>query len=186
MLVNIEMKIPVTFILQKMCLRFLAVLIILPALSIGASVKADDGMKDDPAFLSVGAGYYDFNRRKETGGEFRVEYRSNKKFFAFKPFAAASVTSTSQGFVGAGFLIDLYLGRRFVVTPSFAPHYYWGGNDKLDLGHALEFRSQLEVAYRFDNRSRLGLAISHYSNASIGDTNPGTETATVYFSLPLQ
>ena len=57
MLVNIEMKIPVTFILQKMCLRFLAVLIILPALSIGASVKADDGMKDDPAFLSVGAGY---------------------------------------------------------------------------------------------------------------------------------
>ncbi|MBO34284.1 MAG: lipid A 3-O-deacylase, partial [Rhodospirillaceae bacterium] len=29
-------------------------------------------------------------------------------------------------------------------------------------------------AYRFDNRSRLGLAISHYSNASIGDTNPGS------------
>jgi hypothetical protein len=43
----------------------------------------------------------------------------------------------------------------------------------------------LELAYRFDNRSRLGLAVSHYSNASIGDTNPGTETATVYYSIPL-
>ena len=123
---------------------------------------------------------------KKLAGNLELSIAQTKSFFVFKPFAAASVTSTSQGFVGAGVLIDLYLGRRVVVTPSFAPHYYWGGNDKLDLGHALEFRSQLEVAYRFDNRSRLGLAISHYSNASIGDTNPGTETATVYFSLPLQ
>ena len=149
------------------------------------NAQADDGLKDDPDFLSVGVGYYDFNRQKEEGAEFRLEYRSDKKFFFFKPFLAAAYTSTSQGFVGAGVLIDLYLGRRFVLTPSFAPHYYWGGNNKLDLGHALEFRSQLEFAYRFDNRSRLGAAISHYSNASIGDTNPGTETATVYYSIPL-
>ena len=149
------------------------------------NAQADDGLKDDPEFLSVGVGYYDFNRQKEEGAEFRLEYRSDKKFFFFKPFLAAAYTSTSQGFVGAGVLIDLYLGRRFVLTPSFAPHYYWGGNNKLDLGHALEFRSQLEFAYRFDNRSRLGVAISHYSNASIGDTNPGTETATVYYSIPL-
>jgi len=149
------------------------------------NAQADDGLKDDPDFLSVGVGYYDFNRQKEEGAEFRLEYRSDKKFFFFKPFLAAAYTSTSQGFVGAGVLIDLYLGRRFVLTPSFAPHYYWGGNNKLDLGHALEFRSQLEFAYRFDNRSRLGVAISHYSNASIGDTNPGTETATVYYSIPL-
>ena len=180
------MKFPVICTLQKMCLRFLSVLIVLPALSFGAAVKADDGKKDDPAFLSVGAGYYDFNRRKEPGGELRIEYRSDKKFFVFKPFTAASITSTSQGFIGAGVLVDLYLGRRFVVTPSIAPHYYWGGNKKLDLGYALEFRSQLEVAYRFDNRARLGLALSHYSNLRISDINPGTETATVYFSLPLQ
>ena len=154
-------------------------------ISLSGAAKADDGLKDDPDFLSIGAGYYDFNRQKEEGGEFRLEYRSDKKFFFFKPFAAASYTSTSQGFIGSGILVDLYLGRRFVLTPSFAPHYYWGGNSKLDLGHALEFRSQLELAYRFDNRSRLGLAISHYSNASIGDTNPGTETATVYYSIPL-
>ena len=49
----------------------------------------------------------------------------------------------------------------------------------------MEFRSQLEIAYRFDDRSRLGLAISHYSNASLGDTNPGTESAMIYYSVPL-
>jgi hypothetical protein len=31
----------------------------------------------------------------------------------------------------------------------------------------------------------LGVAISHLSNAGIGDRNPGTEIATLYYSLPL-
>ena len=88
--------------------------------------------------------------------------------------------------MGAGVLIDLYFGRRIVVTPSFAPHIYFGGDDDLDLDYPLEFRSQLEVAYRLDDRSRLGLAVSHYSNASLGDTNPGTESAMLYYSLPLE
>ena len=158
---------------------------VLALICLSESVNADTVRKEDPAFLSVGVGYYDFNRKKETGTEFRAEYRSNKRMSIFKPFAALSVTNTSQGFVGAGVLVDLFMGRRFVMTPSFAPHYYWGGNKKLDLGHSIEFRSQMEISYRFDNRSRLGAAISHYSNASIGSTNPGTETATIYFSLPL-
>ena len=59
-------------------------------ISLSGAAKADDGLKDDPDFLSIGAGYYDFNRQKEEGGEFRLEYRSDKKFFFFKPFAAAS------------------------------------------------------------------------------------------------
>lgn len=162
------------------------VLLILSLIFFGEEVKADGEIKDDPAFLSVGLGYYDFNRKKETGMEFRAEYRSDRKVLFFKPFGAISATNTSQGFVGAGILLDLFFGRRIVITPSFAPHYYWGGNTKLDLGHSIEFRSQIEFAYRFDNRSRLGMAISHYSNASLGDTNPGTETGTIYFSLPLQ
>jgi len=164
----------------------IAVLVALVLLCVTDKVRADGVKKDDPAFFSIGVGKYDFNRRKETGTEFRLEYRSEKKVSIFKPFMAISATNTSQGFVGAGILLDLFIGRRIVITPSFSPNYYWGGNNQLDLGHALEFRSQLELAYRFDNRARLGLAISHYSNASLGDTNPGTETATVYFSLPLE
>ena len=140
---------------------------------------------DDPAFISVGAGLYDWNRQKDEGAEFRLEYRSDTKLWHFKPFVAAAATSTSQGFIGAGILLDVYLGRRIVVTPSFAPHLYFGGNKKLDLDYPLQFRSQLEIAYRFDDRSRLGVAVSHYSNASLSDTNPGTESAIVYYSIPI-
>jgi lipid A 3-O-deacylase len=148
---------------------------------IGASFPA---FADDPDFLSFSAGSYDWNRQKEQGAEFRLEYRSDTKLWMFKPFAALAATSTGQGFLGAGVLIDVFLGRRFVVTPSFAPHFYTGGNSKLDLDYPVEFRSQLEVAYRFDDRSRLGLAVSHYSNASLGDTNPGTESAMLVYSVP--
>lgn len=139
---------------------------------------------DDPAFLSFGAGYFDFNRQKDEGAEFRLEYRSSYKLWQLKPFVAVAGATSGHGFVGAGLLMDIYFGRRFVVTPSFAPHFYVGGNDKLDLDYPLEFRSQVEFAYRFDDRSRLGLAVSHYSNAGLGDTNPGTETVTLYYSVP--
>jgi len=142
---------------------------------------------EDPAFVSIGVGAYDWNRKKDPGAEVRLEYRHNEKILdLFKPFVAvAGSNSSNTFFVGAGILMDIYFGKRFVVTPSFAPHYYNGGNTKLDLDYALEFRSQLEFAYRFDDRSRLGMSVSHYSNASLGKTNPGTESALLYYSVPV-
>ena len=35
--------------------------------------------KSDPEFLSVAFGAFDFNRQKDQGAEFRLEYRSDKK-----------------------------------------------------------------------------------------------------------
>lgn len=150
---------------------------------------AAPALADDPAFLSVGAGSYDWNRKKDQGIEARVEYRHDKKILGpLKPFVAAALarSDSTQTFLGVGVLMDIYFGNRLVVTPSFAPHYYHGGNKKLDLDYPLEFRSQLEMAYRFDDRSRLGLAVSHYSNASLGKTNPGTESAMLYYSYPVE
>jgi len=140
---------------------------------------------DDPAFLTVGAGWFDFNRQKDDGAEFRLDYRSDYKLWIFKPFLTVAGVSNGMSFVGGGVLIDVYFGNRVVVTPSFAPTWWRGKTDELDLGHGLEFRSQIEFAYRFDDRSRIGLAVSHSSNASLGDTNPGTETLMLNYSFPL-
>ena len=46
---------------------------------------------DDPDFLSVGAGYFDWNRQKEPAAEFRLEYRSDKKFWIFNPLGGLMV-----------------------------------------------------------------------------------------------
>lgn len=154
------------------------------ALVIGA-LSATASRADDPDFLAFSTGWFDFNRKKDQGGELRLEYRLNKKLWVFKPFGTLAVVSNGMTFLGAGVLMDIYLGRRWVVTPSFAPTWWRGKTDDLDLGHGVEFRSQLEFAYRFDDRSRLGLSISHYSNAGLGDSNPGTESLMVNYSIPL-
>ncbi len=83
-----------------------------------------------------------------------------------------------------GLLLDLFYGRRFVVTPSLAAGYYEKGDGK-DLGHELEFRSSVEISYRFDDRSRIGLSFYHLSNASISSKNPGTEVLSIVYSIPL-
>ena len=71
-----------------------------------------------------------------------------------------------------------------MLRPSFAVGAYADGNGK-DLGGVLEFRSAIALAWRFDDRSRLGVEFSHLSNAGIYDTNPGTENLTVNYSVPL-
>lgn len=138
---------------------------------------------DDPAFLTAAAGAFDVGK-DDTAGEFRLEYRHDRRFWIFKPLAGLMATSDGGVYGYAGVGIDMFFGRRWVVTPSFAPGAYEEGSGK-DLGHTLEFRSQLEIAYRFDNRARLGLSISHMSNASIGDRNPGEESVMLNYSLPV-
>jgi lipid A 3-O-deacylase len=138
----------------------------------------------DPDYLTVSAGWFDLNRKKDEGAEFRLEYRSNYKLWELKPFATLAVASNGMTFIGAGVLMDAYFGKRWVLTPSFAPTWWRGKTSTLNLGHAVEFRSQMELAYRFDDRSRIGLSISHYSNASLSNNNPGTEALMVNYSMP--
>ncbi len=160
----------------------------LAALLLGVSglvATAAPARAGDPQFISFAGGWFDFNRQKDDGGEFRLEYRSNYELWKFKPFVTAAAATNGMTFLGAGILIDVYFGRRIVTTASFAPTWWRGKTDTLDLGHAVEFRSQLELAYRFDDRSRLGLSISHYSNAGLGDQNPGTESFMLNYSVPV-
>ena len=138
----------------------------------------------DPSFLTVGGGWYDFNDN-EQAAEFRIEWRSQKMFWVFKPFVGAMATSDAAIYGYGGFLTDFYFGRRIVVSPSFAVGLYEDGDGK-DLGSVIEFRSGLEVGWRFDDRSRLSAMVYHISNTGIDDNNPGTEVFSIGYSFPLQ
>ena len=147
-------------------------------------VFATPAAADDPDFFVIGGGWYDFNDDQDAV-DFRAEYRSGYKIFgAIKPWLGVEATTEEAIYGVGGVLMDLYFGRRWVFTPSFGAGFYADGNGK-DLGHAVEFRSQLEIGYRFDDRSRISLAVSHISNASLGDSNPGTEIATIYYHIPI-
>jgi hypothetical protein len=138
---------------------------------------------EDPGFLRVGAGYYDINDDQDAG-EFHAEFISGEKLWVFNPFIGIMATTDSAFYGYGGIRLDVFLGRRWVFTPAFAAGLYSDGDGK-DLGHVVEFRSAVEIAYRFDDRSRLGLSLYHLSNASLSDSNQGTEVVTLHYSYPL-
>jgi len=164
---------------MKFAARFLAIFAI-AACACGPAF-AEDGERD-PSFIRFGAGFYDVNDDMGAG-EFHMEYISNSRWWVFNPFVGFMATTDSALYGYAGIRLDLFVGRRFVITPSFAPGLYSDGDGK-DLGYPVEFRSAVEFAYRFDDRSRLGLSVYHLSNASLDDNNPGTEVVTLHYSYP--
>ena len=65
--------------------------------------------------------------------------------------------------------------KPFYIEGSFMAGGYTDFGE-LDLGHALEFRSQVAIGYHFENDFDVALTYAHKSNASIGDSNPGAES----------
>lgn len=167
-------------------MSFRASVLILAVMSLAfAAAPSSVQAEEDPDFLTIAVGKYDVFRNREEDVEIRLDYRFGKKFLIFKPFLTAAYVSNNSTFIGAGVLVDVYLGKRLVLTPQFSPTYWQGKTDNLDLGHELEFRSRLELAYRFDDRSRLGVSIDHSSNAGLGDGNPGVESVMLNYSVSL-
>ena len=107
--------------------------------------------RNDKNLLTFGVGIWDWNDEK-TAGLFNVGYRHGKRYGPFKPMVGGLI-NTDHGFhVYAGIRIDLYLTDKIVITPSFAPGFYEKGDGK-ELGHIIEFRSGLDLAYRRKNTS---------------------------------
>jgi hypothetical protein len=152
------------------------------ALVAALSLAAHPARADDPDFVAVGVGGFDVND-DETTFQGRIEYRGERLVF-LKPIAGFMVTGDAGLYGYGGLLVDVYLGRRWVVTPSFAAGAYAEGDGK-DLGGTLQFRSAIELAYRLDDRSRLGLAFDHISNAGLYEENPGTESLVLIYAIPL-
>lgn len=138
----------------------------------------------EPAFLTFGAGAFAVFSDDDQAAQFELQYRPELKLWIFTPMVGANVSTDGTLYGYAGVSLDLFFGNRLVVRPSFAPGLYYEGDGR-DLGGALEFRSALELAYRFDDRSRLGLELSHRSNANIYDRNPGEESLMLFYHFPL-
>ncbi len=149
----------------------------------GAIGATGPARAEDPDYLALGAGAFDAFESSTIAGEFRAEYRSKLKWWIFKPFTGVMATTEGSFYGFGGILLDIYFGSRIVVTPSVAAGLYAEGGGK-DLGHAFQVRSQIEVAYRFADRSRLGVSFSHISNVGLDDTNPGAESVMVTYALP--
>jgi lipid A 3-O-deacylase len=154
--------------------------LVIAALLSSSAARADSG---DPDYLTFGAGAYEIERPNHEA-QLRAEYRFGQQFWILKPMVGALVTNDKTFMGYGGFRIDLYLAPHWVLTPNFAFAGYHRG-DGFDLGSALEFKSGLELDYRFDDHSRLGVAFDHVSNAGITKINPGANSVLLYYAIPV-
>ena len=80
---------------------------------------------------------------------------------------------------GAGFSAEY----RFDNMPAYIEGSFLAGlymdSDELDLGHAIEFRSQVSFGYIFSNGYDLAVGIGHKSNAGLSNINPGANAVFV-------
>ena len=90
------------------------------------------------------------------------------------PITGAFVTENSATYIYTGFEWNIDMGS-LVFTPSFAPGLYYEGDGK-DLGHVIEFKSEIQFSYSFSETSKIGASYNHLSNASLGDKNPGANS----------
>lgn len=135
--------------------------------------------------LQFSIGYFDILDDKEAVN-FRVEYRPDSQVFIdnLKPFIGAELTSEGTLWGGAGLLYDWNVAPEWYVTPSMGVGLYAQGSSDKDLGHPIEFRTQLEISYEFKEDNRVSLGFSHHSNAGLDDENPGTEILSLGFAFP--
>lgn len=136
-------------------------------------------------YLGFGVGYYDVFDNDEAAS-FELNYQYDDIYYGLRPMVGVIATSDEAVYGFAGIKWDLPIGTYpVIISPSFAVGAYTHGDGK-DLGHGLEFRSGIEVAYEFSEQGdRIGLQLSHLSNASIGDKNPGTEILQINYALPI-
>ncbi len=120
----------------------------------------------------------------ELGVEYRFDAIKVPKLpalIALKPVVGVAGTEDGNAWIYGGLRLDLKLGS-WVVTPQFAVSLYDQGDGR-DLGGEVEFRSGIEVAYRFGGGPRVGLLFYHLSNADFYDFNPGSNSLVLTVSF---
>ncbi len=135
---------------------------------------------------SLIVGVSDFNalRKQRSAFEGRVEFRSSLSLLIVQPLAGITFTSSGAFYGMAGFYFDISLSNNIIFTPSFSAGYFSKGEGH-DLAYKIEFRTLFEIFYSFENNSKIGIGFDHISNGSLGKSNPGAESISFIYSIPM-
>ena len=162
---------------------FLNILITLISFSFLSFAYAGDESSNDTE-LSLFTGIFDFSDQKQKAGIIGLQHQNDDLFretFLGKlsPITGGFLTENNSFYVYTGAQTEFDVGL-FTITPSFAPGYYNTGDGK-DLGHVLEFKSEIQMSLNLSDSTEFGMSYNHISNASLGDKNPGANSYMINF-----
>ncbi len=157
----------------KFCLIFIFSLICF------ASVAEEKKIENNNTEFSFYTGMFDFSddgkRSNLVGIQHQNEELNRDTLLGnLSPITGAMITGDNATYIYTGVQAQYKIGS-LNFTPSFAPGYYNEGDGK-DLGHALEFKSEVQLSLDLPKDSQFGFSYNHLSNASLGDKNPGANS----------
>ena len=134
--------------------------------------------------ISFYTGMFDFSddgqRAVLFGAEHQNENLVRDSFLgSISPVTGFMITENNAAYGYTGIKAFYNLGQ-LNFTPSFTPGIYSQGDGK-DLGHTIEFKSELQFSLDVFSNSELGFSYNHISNASLGEKNPGANSYTFNF-----
>ena len=159
---------------------FKKITLALLALIISTKTFADTTQKDiNNHQLNFFVGNFDFSDDKQKATLFGFQHQDenlNRDTFLgnVSPITGGFLTENSAAYIYTGIEWNVDMGS-LVFTPSFAPGLYHEGDGK-DLGHILEFKSELQLSYEASELTNFGMSYNHVSNASLGSKNPGANS----------
>ena len=159
-------------ILKKVFLIFLI-------LTLPSKLFGDTNIDDNNHQFNLYFGNFDFSDDKQKailiGFQHQDENLNRETLLGnVSPVTGGFVTENSAAYVYTGIEWNVDMGGM-VFTPSFAPGLYHEGDGK-DLGHVLEFKSEVQLSYASSDNTSFGISYNHVSNASLGDKNPGANS----------
>ena len=124
-------------------------------------------------------GMFDFSddgkKSQIIGFQHQNENLIRESFFGtLSPVTGALITQDSASYFYTG-VQAMYKVGNINITPSFTPGIYNQGDGK-DLGHMVEFKSEVQLLLDLPKESQFGFSYNHISNASLGDKNPGANS----------
>ena len=161
---------------MKLKRAFLTILFfMLSNIAVSEELKIDNNNTE----LNVYTGMFDFSDDGKRATLIGIQHQNedlNRNTFLgnLSPITGAMITADNASYFYTGVQGQYKIGA-INFTPSFAPGYYKQGDGK-DLGHALEFKSEVQLSLELPKESQLGISYNHLSNASLGDKNPGANS----------
>tara|TARA_Y100001970_G_scaffold120547_1_gene149406 strand:- start:3831 stop:4343 length:513 start_codon:yes stop_codon:yes gene_type:complete len=125
------------------------------------------------------SGMFDFSDDGKRATLFGIQHQNEsltKESFIgiLSPITGFMLTSDNATYAYTGIQAQYKIGKLNII-PSFTPGLYGEGNGK-DLGHIVEFKSEVQLSLDIFSNSELGFSYNHISNASLGKKNPGANS----------
>ena len=131
-----------------------------------SSIAEEKVLKDQNTEFSVYTGMFDFSDdgKKSTliGFQHQNENLNRDTFLGnLSPITGFLFTADNAGYFYTGVEAQYKIGS-INFTPSFTPGLYHEGDGK-DLGHVIEFKSELQFSLDLSGDSQLGISYNHIS-----------------------